>query len=212
MSICRHLYAIAAIGAVLTAASFGTGHAKAAPPNSSSSNVIVTNTTAQPVPTAPQGTTQVAGTVGLSNGTAVGINNNSANPVPVIDVASDLTKTPVGTEEGFDVTGNSGATRQLFTVPAGKLLVIQTEYVFATLPTGQNLLGAQLDMVNSGLGVMLNFEARGDNGIDACFSGQSNGIIYVKAGDTVNASCGRSLGAGTASFDVGFQGYLVDAQ
>ena len=65
MNFSRHFYAIAAIAAVLTATSFGTGRAGAR--FSPTQNVMVTNTASQPVPTSAQGTTTVGGTVSVGN-------------------------------------------------------------------------------------------------------------------------------------------------
>jgi hypothetical protein len=50
MNASRHLYGIGAIMAILTAASFGSGHFKGGAP-SVSGNVVVANTATQPVPT-----------------------------------------------------------------------------------------------------------------------------------------------------------------
>lgn len=76
MTLSRHFYPVLGILTILTAASFSTTRGRVVPP--STSNVTVTNSAAQPIPTAAQGTTQVAGTVGLSNGTNVGISGTPA--------------------------------------------------------------------------------------------------------------------------------------
>jgi hypothetical protein len=64
-------------------------HSQAAPQNPPSGPVTVVNTTANPVPVAQQGTTQVSGnvnvsgTVNVGNSPTVQVGNGSANPVPV---------------------------------------------------------------------------------------------------------------------------------
>ena len=75
MNLSRHLYAVGGILTILTAASFGSIHYKSVAASAPASNVFVTNPTSSPVPTQAQGTTQVAGSVGLANGSSVAINN-----------------------------------------------------------------------------------------------------------------------------------------
>ena len=75
MNLSRHFYAVGGILTILTAASFGSMHYKTVAAAAPITSVLVTNSSSQPVPTTAQGTTQVAGTVGLSNGASVAVNN-----------------------------------------------------------------------------------------------------------------------------------------
>jgi len=77
-------------------------------------DVFVTNTSANPVPTAAQGTTNVAGTVQVAD-----------NRQPF------ETRIDLSTDDG-DFTDNNG-----FTVPAGKRLVVEFVSVNITMPPDQ---------------------------------------------------------------------------
>jgi hypothetical protein len=99
-------------------------------PAYSQDKVLVTNTTSEPVPTAPQGTTKVAGTILVGN--------TAAAPALVRDVnAASATHLGRKASELVSLSGNFNATGEIFfmrtlpdgtsttfTVPAGKVFII----------------------------------------------------------------------------------------
>ena len=199
MNFSRHLWAIAAILAVLTAVSVSSTHSKTLA-KTSPLQVFVTNSTSNPVPTAAQGTTQVAG--------SVAVNNAVNNPVHVHEVA---VRTPVSILTQTDFNGGDvGISDIMYTVPTGKLLVIENEYFTSDLPNGQKILDAHIQgNVN---GPQINFTFKGTDGPFDVFSGQSSGTIYVAGGSSVYGSLSRDSSTGLGPGFVGFEGYLVDAQ
>lgn len=207
MNISRHAYAIAAILAVLTAASVSSTHSKTLA-KTSPLQVFVMNGTGNPVPTAAQGTTQIAGTVGLSNGASVAVNNAANNPIPVHD-ASNGGKAP------FDAAitlsygpGDDFLFATLYTVPTGKMLVVTGETVQAVFPVGQKLLGA--DISGPTFGQYLNFEDRGDDGVHEFINGGTSAGIYLGAGETATATATRNSTSGSGFCFIAIHGYLVD--
>jgi hypothetical protein len=59
----------------------GDGYSMQAAPVPAVSNVKVVNATSEPIPTAPQGVTTVAGTLSLATGTTFGVTNASTTPL-----------------------------------------------------------------------------------------------------------------------------------
>ena len=109
------------------------------------SNVLVINTTSQPIPTRATGTTAVAGTVAAtqSGPWSVDVTNTAASPVPFRDVDNPArqpfqAQVVGGFADGASTTGDILAT----TVPAGKRLVIEHVSAFGTmLPTQKVIKG-----------------------------------------------------------------------
>ena len=219
MNFSRHLYAILGISAILTAASMGSTRLKAAAP--ASSNVLVTNTASQPVPTVAQGTTQVAGTVGLAANTKVGINGT-------VSLASGVSGTPLYVRDQ-DVSGhipvhknceftidnntNSKGGIDLYIVPNNKILVIETVYGTAANPSGQQLMSGGISTYDGTTehDIPLPFLPGRDGGgfeKETCFS---DSRIYVEPGAFVVANALRTGSTGLSLIDVGFSGYLMDA-
>jgi len=225
MTISRHLYAIGGIMAVLTAASFGTGHYKAAFAPATS-NVLVTNTAAQPVPTQAQGTTQVAGTVGLSTGTKVGINGtvsldpstsvnlpyNDASPLSV--KTQDTHRIPVHTEYNFAILpqNNTAGFQDMYTVPGGKRLVIEEMYAYVAGDSSNPMSFTEIGVRNNittKANMPLHLEQ--DSAAGGTWSTMVQTKFYVDAGDTV-FNFERETTTGTSTFvAIGFSGYLEDA-
>jgi len=67
MTLSRHIYAVLGLVSLLTAISVSSTRTRGAAAPSQTSNVLVVNSANQPVPTAAQGTTTVAGSVAVSN-------------------------------------------------------------------------------------------------------------------------------------------------
>ena len=94
-------------------------------------DVFITNTTANPVPVTPQGTTEVAGTVSVGNpitGT-VSIANPITGTVTVANPTPAPPPAPVPVQGSFDqepITNDAPfASGVLYEVPEGKLLVVE---------------------------------------------------------------------------------------
>jgi hypothetical protein len=112
-------------------------------------DVLVVNTPAQPVPTAAQGTTNVAGTVNVGNTPSVNVANTpsvSISGTPTVNLAAggsvnvtnpldgQSNPTPLTMMEGFQIYedtcstgfgGSNSAKCNFHALPAGKRLVIQ---------------------------------------------------------------------------------------
>ena len=118
--------------------------------------VFVTNGASDPVPTSVQGTTQIAGdvgitgtpSVGLAPGATVGIDqasnavqvaNSASNPVPVVNVASGAGE-PLLLTVSLDL--GDGRTLPVYAVPEGKRLFIES--VSVKLARGGPIDGALL--------------------------------------------------------------------
>ena len=128
----RHAYAILGLLTLLALGSAANSsmHTKGF---SNTQSVQVVNTAASPIPTAAQGTTQVAGTVGVSSLPAVQVSSlpavqvqsDVANPLFVQDATeSKRTWMTFGNDVTF-ISGNDNAAVNLYTVPAGKQFVIE---------------------------------------------------------------------------------------
>ncbi len=132
--------------------------------------VKVINTTDEPVPTLAQGTTNVAGTVGitgtptvnaqqsgswtvgitgtptvgLAGGSSILVDNNAANPVPVRDVDNPARQPFQASGSTVVNAGFDDSCRfgllTLTTVPAMKQLVIEDVSFWGGLPAGQRFL------------------------------------------------------------------------
>jgi hypothetical protein len=166
-------------------------------------SVLITNTgTSQAVPVHEQGTASVTVT----------------NTVPT-KASDNPAFQPAEETEAFTLTpGATGGGGTVYTVPAGKRLVIETASVVAQLPTTQraianlliNLAGAT-GHTGPGIGVfMIPMELQFDNGTTALSAGTLGSHMYADAGTTVDVSVGRSDGTGTGTFTVAVAGYLVN--
>ena len=199
--------------------------------------VEVVNTAAKPVPTAAQGTTNVAGTVNVGNEPSVNVantpnvnvantpsvtvGNDAATPVPVRDVDNPGRK-PLCKHEAvaFGVSDTLESTGVMFTVPAGKLLVIEYVSVHAFMPAGQKIRGF-IYAVDSPPGgddplnpnYALVFSPQGGpfqpGSTDLFVVGQPM-RLYAEAGKQIQALFARSDDSGTGVLAVDFCGYLVD--
>lgn len=108
-----------------------------------SAPVVVTNTTAQPVPVAQSGTWNVGitgtPTVGLANGSTVGINNTATTPVLVRDVDNAARHAIQSTLSLIVPDVSDSASGTVFTVPTGERLVIESVSIEADAPSGQKV-------------------------------------------------------------------------
>src|SRR5262249_22229823 len=137
-------FMLLAIGVLLI--NSNTGHGAAPPPTDA---VKVINTTAEAVPVAAQGTTNIAGTgraqqsgtwnVSMNGTPPVQLDNNQSNPLPVRNVDGP-TRQPF--QQQVQVTLDPGALGQNagVTVPSGKLMVIEQVSAQSFPPAGQKVL------------------------------------------------------------------------
>lgn len=118
---------IALIGALAVTSARPVSGQKGGPPGP---DVRVVNTTAEPVPVTLQGTGKFTGDVNVVNTPSVNIANS---PIVKVDTSTPLVVQEVGqvqkqftqAHSGFMLFKGSGTTVALYTVPAGKRLIIQ---------------------------------------------------------------------------------------
>jgi hypothetical protein len=139
------MYALSAAAGALLVAEFIVGAVRPVlgQGNPVGREVLVTNTAAQPVPTAAQGTTAVAGTiqaqqngpwnVGLAGTPTVLLGNTASSPIPVFEMGRPALE---AFQQFFMFDIDNLGNQQRFDIPAGKRLVV--EYVSAMIGTELN--------------------------------------------------------------------------
>ena len=185
----------------------------------SDKDVRVINTTLEPVPTAAQGTTTIAGsvsvtntpTVNLATGASVNVANSAANPVPVSFTSDPLE--PFQAAASTTETGTNVSTLNVATVPAGKRLVIEFVSMTGQVPAGQHLEIMEIT-TSSGLGgvshaFVIHTQPDAVSG-DALFRANQSLKLYANAGTQVSALFRRSSTLGLANYHLTISGYLVD--
>lgn len=195
MQFARHFYAIGGILVVLSAASLGAGGKVASKPIPMPVNV--TNPTSNPVNTKAVGTTQVSGSVTVANTGPISVQQDLTNLVPVgltVDVHYD---------EGVVSSANT-----IYTVPAGKMLVLQAETMSATMDETSYVLEARLYREGTSADMPIPISnAFGPN--ETATSGAFDGTYYVPENTKIGATALRANGDGDALFHFGISGYLV---
>ena len=182
----------------------------------SDKDVHVINATFDPVPTAAQGTTTVAGNVSISNtptvnlasGTTVNVAASSPIPVSFTTQLDPFQNAASTTESGTNVS-----TLNVATVPAGKRLVIEFVSMTGQVPPGQHVEIMELTTSNGLGGISHAFviHPQPDAVIgDALFRANQSLRLYANAGTQVTALFRRSSTAGSANYLVTISGYLVD--
>ena len=186
-------------------------------------DVRVVNSSAQPVPTAAQGTTTITGAVSISNTPTVNLGPSStvqlaytpSNPLPVRD--ADPARQPFqNSASATQDEGTNGSTITIATVPAGKRLVIEFLSAVAQMPPGQHLVVCQINTIAPPFGgltheLLINEQPAFVNG-DALFRASQQVRLYANPGSQVRALMTRDSSAGQALFLATLSGYLVDAQ
>jgi hypothetical protein len=193
----------------------GTAHAgkafEAVVPGKPSSDVVVVNDASQPVPTVAQGTTNVAGTVAVSNMPPVSVANTPATPVYVRDVDNPALQ-PFTTELVWQVPeGSRGTAATPITIPNGKTLVVEDVNLFAGLPNGQT--GFLTCFVPGNPENTLYAFALTDAGTLGGLEGFVGGRavrIYVQAGALFYCALNRSADAGIANAQLTLSGHYVN--
>ena len=174
----------------------------------SDKDVRVINSTAEPVPTAAQGTTTISGNVAVTNTPTVNIGGGSISVNNFNDGRQPFQAAANGTQNGTNVS-----TLGVANVPAGKRLVIEFISVSAQVPPGQHLELAQV-LTNQGSGGIFHdllIHEQPDAVIgDALFRAVHDLRLYANGGTQVQLVVRRSSGLGLATFGVSISGYLVD--
>lgn len=199
----RRLYGILGLVAALTVAGIASPPVRKAAGNVM--QVFVTNTTSNPVPTTVQGVAHVVGTVALSN--------DANNPLPVHEVSASV-RTPVQFTNGlsFANSQDEAVSPDLYTVPAGKRLVVQSIIVSSfQVPTGQKIVEMALSQkFDDKFPVTLAYTGTDDGGYEH-YVGNFSGTLYISAGKILRMYAQRSSTAGVCAASMTVAGYLEDA-
>ncbi len=188
-------------------------------------DVRVVNTLAEPVPTAAQGTTQVMGTVGASQ---VGTWTVGIAGTPTVALAAggplDTRDADRSARQPFHVRGifsmGAGEPDQavtVFSVPAGKRLVVEHVSAFLGVPDGQKVLFG----IATRLGGMLEIHSLVAQeqgvfpqvlglGAKATFVASQPSRFYADSSTEVIVSVARTSTTGTAAGSMVVSGHFVD--
>jgi hypothetical protein len=191
-------------------------HNNPSAPTLTSQNVLVVNGSGQPIPTAPQGTTNVAGTVSIGNNPTVNLAAGSG-----ITVSNRLdgqnNPAPLSTLEAVQIydsscaaafNGGSDATCLFQAVPSGKRLVIDEFDSFGLMPTGINPLVIGVNTLSDTHFFPTASIMASGSGSNS-FMGHQQTRLYLRAG--VTPQCHVILsGVSGAEWDCQISGFLVD--
>jgi hypothetical protein len=208
-------------------------HRNPSSPGAPTQSVVVVNGTGQPVPTAPQGTTNVAGTVNVGNTPNVNIANTptvsiSGTPTVALSPAGSTGVTnpldnqnnphPLAVLEAFQpyedgcgisISSSIGGSCTFQPIPAGKRLVIEEFDAKGSMDSGVKPIDLGLDA--SGL-VTHQFPATfmGTQGINDFFATHQPTRLY--AYPSWQPICGvvLSTNANAATYFCRISGFLVD--
>ena len=199
---------LAALVAALSLA--GPPPSSAVPP---AHDVTVVNTPAQPVPTSAQGTTLVAGSVGIdpANNT---VQLSSTSPLSIRDVDNPAFQPFQKTALLTQSPGTNASSLTIATVPAGKRLVIEFISASGQVPPGQHVESWPVMTVAPPTGgaqheLLVNAQPPAVIG-DALFRASQQVRLYADSGSTVQTIIRRNSGAGSATYLMTVSGYLVD--
>jgi hypothetical protein len=176
---------------------------QAAPP---ATHVLVVNGAGQAVPVAVGGPVSIAGTVPVSVGAPISVAGTvltapANNPTPFSHIA--ILSLAAGGRQDLET---------IYTVPAGKRLMIQSETAVVQTTGG---VKAQVTISAIGLdfyAVLPQIDRGFFDGQGEMFEGSSAVPMSVEAGQAVQAQIwlsSQTVG-GTARAEIGFSGYLVD--
>jgi hypothetical protein len=221
MEFSRHAYAVLGIGLVLTAVSLSNSTARKVAVTDKVDPVFVTNGASNPIPIQGGVTVNSIPAVQVSSLPAVQlgadnqikVSNDASSPVPVSN-AREASRVPMTLHNAGNIPENTvgSSTSQIYTVPAGKRLIIQSVFLSGSTHQGQLLLAGQLEMgSNLIIDVPIVMTNEGVLGDRAYFGGVVQGPFYVQAGDSVWIDLDRQGLSGVAFFESGFSGYIEDA-
>jgi hypothetical protein len=181
-------------------------------------DVNVTNTPANPVPVTGSITGSVTGTVGLSPNASVFVNNPATDPVRVRSVNDGIQ--PVQAHASC-TTNALGCLPNIYTVPAGKRLVIEYVSAEACLLPG---VAALFSISTSVGGQYVTHYLPGTPPANSpgsvqfgCNASPSSFVtagaqvrIYADAGTTIQGEAARNPVTGVINADLAISGYLID--
>jgi len=222
-----------AVGFVILVGAFvltspSTGHGQGGPPTQ---NVTVVNTTANPVPTAAQGTTNVAGNVSVTNtptvnlaaGASVGINNtptvnlgslasvrvnNTAANAVFVSSVDDRVRQIYQVEMQVNLPVGSFGDNTFVNVPFGKRLIIEHVSVVAVALEKKHL---RYELTTQANGVQATHRlVSEEQGLSAFYNASQEMRVYGDPGSLVIFSVNRPMGISTASADMTVSGYFVN--
>jgi len=188
-----------------------TASPKIGPTPAAVTNVLVTNTTAQPVPTVATGTTTVAGTVaatqsgpwnvGISGTAVVKIVQPVTSPIPVA-VINEGARIPFQKQVHIstDITGSGSA---VISVPAGWRLVIEHINGFAYVGQKDDIIDYQVGVTYGGEGASYEFHPVVLSDVDHYHTFVNESFLaYADPGSLVGVFIETaSSGAGTPTAD-----------
>ena len=182
----------------------GKGPRALAAPTTSTQNVKVVNTTAEPVPVAVTGTPTVQ------------VANSSANPVQIRDADNPARQPFQATLNVSFLANDPGSEPQnSLAVPLGKRLVIKYLSVYIDIPPDQYVAGDLAIIVNNGNQALpiswfvLNRQV-GVAGQDSIFTAAQPVELYVEPGTEFWAEFFRNSSTGSGFGRVVVSGYLVN--
>ena len=149
--------------------------------------------------------------VNVMNQPTVTVGNSSASPIPVFNVDNPVSQ-PVAAD--IELPLNAGEVFKrftLFTVPAGKRLVIEYASYWASVGAG-DLPFIQIMAAVGGPTIFYAVPVSkvGAQGGGDFFSGAQNLRVYANPGTDVTIQFDRNLSATPATGRMAFSGYLVD--
>lgn len=151
---------------------------------------MVGNTAANPLP--------VSGTVSVSN--------SNSNPL----IVQEPVRTPVNEARVIHINDGLPASLQLmYTVPAGKTLVITHTFVWGAIPIDESIDTVDLRGIN--MTVPLDYRYTSVANGYRRYLGRNTGDIYCPAGAQLTINAFRSPNDGSIDVNVGIDGYLIDA-
>jgi len=173
--------------------------------------VIVSNTSANPVPVVQQGPVSIAGGVTISGTPNVTVGNTAAFPLPVQDVDRPTAEPVVGTF----VNASPFNFINMYTVPVGKRLIVEHVSALLNVPTGVKVIDGQLnDLLGAGpigkLYLLPTFTGASSSTTDRYVISQPI-KFYVAGGDTLQAVFDSFPSTQSLDAFCSFSGYLVDA-
>jgi hypothetical protein len=188
----------------------------ASAPGPTPAQVLVVNGAAQPVPVAPQGTTTVAGSVvasqggtwnvGLTGTADVRVTNTA--PVPVTVQGGEAAAPLVMNSAATSFTGLGEATLVLYTVPAGKRLLVEQIAFNTYAATGSVIAAVCRDGFTNCLAVPLQNQGVVAGGTR--FVGSERVTYFADAGEQLLAACTKGAQSGGDYCSATFVGRLVD--
>ena len=214
-------YLLAAVGVAVLGVSFvlSAAHTSNAAPGPES--VTVVNTSANPVPTLAQGTTNIAGTVqaaqsgswnvGISGTPTFQVGNTASNPVFVSDV-NEPAMHPFQASAGGALNAGSAETTVGIPVPSGKRLAIKFVSALGSVPTGQ-VIRASFFTTIGGLETRhtLVMTPQGTFSPQDDFAASQSVEVFADGGTSIFVEFDRSGGGvGTGGGFVSISGYLID--